>query len=1056
MMREDRILGLDLGTNSLGWALLACDPQTKDITGLVATGSRVFEAGMNGDIASGRAESRCAERRSARSIRRNLERRRRRMSKLKNLLQKYSLLPEGDDIEQIVLELDTQARQFIKEIPSSLKPADDILAHTYPYFLRALAAEQELPPFLLGRAIYHLAQRRGFWSNRKSKTEEKELGQVKQGIADLQIEMNKSGAKTLGQYFAFVNPLESRIRRHWTSRDMYSNEFKLIMEKNNRLLDKKQILEIEKAIFFQRKLKSQKSLIGKCILEPNKRRCSWYRREAQEFRYLQSLNNLVLVTYDGEKRVLNSEEHEELLRILSGETQQLDKHGNITMAKAKKALGLHAKSKFTIEEGGEKTLKGDRTTASIIDVIGADWLNYSPDKQELIIHDLNSFEKAEPLKKRAMNVYGLPEDKAEKLSEVSLEPDYCNLSLKAMKKLLPLMRNGLTYGEAVKMVYPETFTSTGVAADFLPQLKAFNENLRNPVVERSLNELRRVVNAVIKEYGKPGVIRLELAREMKNTQKQKEKLVTINRDNEKERNAALAKIQAEFPNIAVSRDDITKIQLAEECGYKCPYTGESISISSLLGKTPKFDIEHIIPRSRSMDNSFINKTLCLHNENRNVKKNKTPYEAYHGTDKYDEILLRVANFNGSLSKRKLELFKMTPDEVQVKFEDFSNRQLNDTRYASKEAAAYLGLLYGGVVSSIDGKRRVNVLSGGLTAIVRSFHGLNAILNDGDAKSREDHRHHAVDAIAIGVTSPGMVKQLSDSIRIQELQGSTSSYHTGKFKEMKTWPAMFEESKALVSAAIASHHISKKIRGGLHEESFYSKDHEFEVNSKLQQYKHIRIDLSSLEKSKISEIVDDGIRRAIESKLAELHIDDPKKAFKSIENLPELTSRDGKTRIPIRKVKIRRKQNTVTVGNGKRQRNVVSGSNHHMLVYAELDNNGNETKWVGEVVTLIEANQRLKNRQPVINRDVGPGRRFKMSIQCGDIFEMDLEDTRELVIVRSVPQSFQLCFVKVNEARLKKQIKDSGEWFTKMPNTLRISNPVKFSMDALGNRRKAND
>jgi CRISPR-associated endonuclease Csn1 len=458
-----------------------------------------------------------------------------------------------------------------------------------------------------------------------------------------------------------------------------------------------------------------------------------------------------------------------------------------------------------------------------------------------------------------------------------------------------------------------------------------------------------------------------------------------------------------------------------------------------------------------MDNSFINKTLCYHEENRNVKKNRTPYETYHGTAKYDEILMRVARFNGNLGKRKLELFKMTPDEVEARYEDFSSRQLNDTRYASKEAAAYLGLLYGGVNTSIDGKRRVNVLSGGLTALVRSFHGLNGILNDGDIKSRDDHRHHAVDAIAIGATSPGMVKQLSNSIRVQEIQGGSSRYHTGKFKEMKTWPAMLEESRASISRILASHHVSKKVRGGLHEETFYSKDHKHNTDKgKNRVFKHVPVELPNLEAKKVKDIVDSGARQAIETKLMELEEADPKKAFRNNENLPELVSKNGNTRIPIKKVKVRRTQNTIQIGNGKSERNVVSGNNHHMAIYAELDENGNEKKWVGEVVTLLEAKERLKNGLPIVRRDPGPGRKFIMSVKCGDIFEMDFSHGRELIITRAVPQSKQLSFVRLNDARLQKDIKESHGWFSKQPNTFRTSNPIKYTVDPLGRLRRAND
>ena len=1056
-MREDLILGLDLGTNSLGWALLSCIPETKEITGIVDAGSRVFEAGMDGDISSGRAESRCAERRAARMIRRNLDRRRRRMTKLKNLLQEYELLPKGDDIEKILKEVDEEVKEYLGTIPKDLKPDVDILAHTWPYFTRAVAAGQSVPPTVLGRAIYHLAQRRGFWSNRKSQTEEKELGQVKQGIAELEQNMDEAGAKTLGEYFAWVNPLENRIRTLWTSRQMYKTEFDAIMAANTDKLNDQQVERLKKAIFFQRKLKSQKSLIGKCPLEKGKRRTPWYRREAQKFRYLQTVNNLRVITYDGELRTLTDDERNQLSEILSGETGLLDKDGNLRITKARKLLGLHKNTKFTIEEGGEKTFKGDRTTAKIMNVLGEKWLELPHETQEKLIHDLHSFEKTKPLINRLINNYYLKSEEAELLAQTALEPDFANLSLKAIRRILPYLEKGLSYSEALKEEYPEVFESTGAVEDVLPPLKTFAETLRNPVVERSLNELRQVVNGIIREYGKPGIIRLELARDIKRSTKEKQRMTQNNRNREKERNQALDKIRDEFPSMAVSRDDITKILLAEECDYICPYTGKSISITSLIGPHPQFDIEHIIPRSRSMDNSFINKTLCYHPENRNVKKNRTPYETYHGTQKYEEILQRVSRFNGSLARRKLELFKMTPEEVEANYEDFSNRQLNDTRYAAKEAAAYLGMLYGGVIKSIDGKRRVNVLSGGLTALVRSFHGLNGVLNDGGIKSRDDHRHHAVDAVAIGVTSPAMVKRLSDSIRVQEMRESSEHIHTSGFDRMETWPGMLEETRAKVSQVIASHHVSKKVRGGFHEETFYSKDHEYtDEKGRTRKYKHVTVELPNLEQKRVGDIVDDGARRAVEARLTEVGEKDPKKAFRNYENLPELVSRDGRTKVPIRKVKIRRSQNTIQVGKGKRARNVVSGNNHHMAIYAELDEKGNDKKWVGEVVTLLEAKQRLKEGKPIVNRDAGPGRRFVMSVKCGDVFGMDFPTGRELVITRCVPQMMQISFVRMNDARLQKEIKNSHEWFTKVPNTMRTSNPVKYTIDPLGRLRRAND
>ena len=1054
MFNENTILGIDLGTNSLGWALLEYDSNKKSPTGIIDSGVRIFEAGMDGDITKGRATSRCATRRTARSIRRNTARKSRRMKKLQHLLQKYGLLPKGDDIEEIIIALDQRVRKFCNSIPEDKRPSYEILAHTYPYYLRCLALDCVLDPFLLGRAIYHLAQRRGFWSNRKSLVDD-ETGKVKQGISELRKRMVEAQARTLGEYFAFINPTVSRIRSLWTARSMYKGEFDLIMDNHKNLLNTEQIARLKKAIFYQRKLKSTKSLIGYCIFEGNKSRCPWYIPEAQEFRILQSINNLRLIEPDGVLRELTSEEWDHLRSMLMGETGDLDKKGNLSIKKARKILRLPKGSKFTIEDGGEKTFKGNRTLSNLIQVFEDSWYEYSSDDQARIIHDLRCFEKKEPLVKRAVKVWNLSDEKAEAFADIRLEDDYCNVSLKAINKLLPFLREGYAYSQAVKEVYPDAFKSDGLVYEYLPMLDTSSINLRNPVVERCLNELRQVVNSIIRKHGKPGIVRVELAREIKKSIKEKKRIIERNRDLENQRKQARKKIADVFPEMKISRDDVTKVLLAEECSWKCSYTGKSISISSLLGSHPQFDIEHIIPRSRSLDDSYINKTLCYNEENRNVKKNRTPYEAYYGTAKYDEILNRVRKFTGHLKTVKLKHFMMTPEDVEREFTDFSNRQLNDTRYASKEAAAYLGMLYGGVISSIDGKKRVQVLSGGLTAKIRSAYNMNGILNDGDTKSRDDHRHHAVDAIAIGMTSPGTVKKLTEIAKNLEYKSDYIHFSTGLGIKPITWDSFDIDVREKIGKIKASHRISKKIRGSFHKDTFYSKEHEHEVKGKASSYRHVRTNLKELEKREIGKIVDRGIREAVENKLAELGIDDPKKVFRNGENLPELISKDGKTQIPIHKVKLLRKQKTIKVGEGRSKRNVVPGNNHHMMVYAVLDDNGNEKKWDAEVVTMLEARRRLLNGEPVINRIDTDKMKFKMSIQSGDIFEMDFKGNKEFVIVRTIPQTKQIEFARVNDARMKKDIKKSGDWFSKVPNTLRTSNLVKYTITPLGELRWSN-
>ena len=249
---------------------------------------------------------------------------------------------------------------------------------------------------------------------------------------------------------------------------------------------------------------------------------------------------------------------------------------------------------------------------------------------------------------------------------------------------------------------------------------------------RSLTELRKVVNAVIGQYGKPQQIHVEMARDLKKSKKQRQAATEINRRNEKARAEAAGKITAEAGLADPKPLDIRRVQLAEECHWMCPYTGRSISMRSLLGPEPQFDIEHIIPFSRSMDNSFRNLTLCYVPENRSIKGNKTPWQAYHGDpEKYEAIRDRVRKFTGDngMKAAKLQRFEMDDEQLELFLSDFRERQLNDTAYAARLAKKYLGLLYGGEIDA-EQRRRVFARSGRSTSDFRKLWKLNSILNDG--------------------------------------------------------------------------------------------------------------------------------------------------------------------------------------------------------------------------------------------------------------------------------------------------------------------------------------
>lgn len=210
--RAPYALGLDIGSESIGWAMLPADDPTM---AALVTGAHAFDAGVEGDLESGRDESRAAVRRQARMPRRLLWRRAARMRKLARTLQSAGLFPPAEvkDPEALHQRLNTLDEEIrAKRIPSG----DRVAQHLLPYRLRALALDEPLTEHELGRALYHLAQRRGFLSNKKAggkdKKDKEELGEVKAGIIELQRDMDETGARTLGEHFSRLDADQKRIR----------------------------------------------------------------------------------------------------------------------------------------------------------------------------------------------------------------------------------------------------------------------------------------------------------------------------------------------------------------------------------------------------------------------------------------------------------------------------------------------------------------------------------------------------------------------------------------------------------------------------------------------------------------------------------------------------------------------------------------------------------------------------------------------------------------------------------------------------------------------------
>ena len=303
-------------------------------------------------------------------------------------------------------------------------------------------------------------------------------------------------------------------------------------------------------------------------------------------------------------------------------------------------------------------------------------------------------------------------------------------SLAALRRLLPLMENGLPYMASVKEAYPDRDRSA--IHPLLPPVDSLKV-VRNPAVVRSLTELRKVVNTIVREYGIPDTIHVELARELKKSKKSRESNARENHRREGARKSIADEILNSCNLGSPSREDIEKGLLWHECRHCCPYTGDSISFCDLFGRDAKWEIEHIIPYSRSLNDSLSNKTLCRRDRNRE-KGNRTPWEAFGKTPDWELMVERVRRFDGDKDfiAEKFCRFTMQEGADEI-FEEFTSRQLNDTKYASRLAAEYLGLLYGGTVDE-NHHQRVFTVSGGVTAQLRKGWRLHSILRDGPHKT----------------------------------------------------------------------------------------------------------------------------------------------------------------------------------------------------------------------------------------------------------------------------------------------------------------------------------
>nr|WP_314765267.1 type II CRISPR RNA-guided endonuclease Cas9 [uncultured Neisseria sp.] len=767
------ILGLDIGIASVGWTIVEIDDKENPIR-LIDLGVRIFERAevpKTGD-------SLAAARRSARSIRRLIRRRAHRLLRTRRLLKHEGVLTPEDFDEN----------GFIKLLPNT------------PWQLRTAALDRRLAPLEWAAVLLHLVKHRGYLSQRKNEeqTADKELGALLKGVADNTHALQAGNFRTPAELA--LNKFEKESGHIRNQRGDYSHTFSrkdlqaelvLLFEKQkefgNPHVSDDLKNGIENLLMTQRPALSGdaiQKMLGHCTFEPTEPKAAKNTYTAERFIWLTKLNNLRILN-QGSERPLTDTERAMLIDV--------PYKNKLTYAKARELLGLDDTAFFK----GLRYGKDNAESATLMEMKAYHAIRRALEKEGLK-------DKKSPLSLSpelqdeigtAFSLFKTDEDIAGRLKD-RLQPEildallkhinfdkFVQISLKALRRIVPLMEQGKRYDEACTEIYGDHYgEKNSEEMLYLPPIPA--DEIRNPVVLRALSQARKVINAVVRRYGSPTRIHIETAREVGKSKDERDKLDRQNNERKNDRDRRIKDIQKYF-GFDPKPKDILKLRLYEEqngkCLYsnlksekgKCLYTGEAIELSRLF-EDNYVEIDHALPFSRTWDDSLNNKVLVLKASNQN-KGNQTPYEWLDGKNnspKWREFVARVQSCNFPHSKKQRILLQKFDEE------GFKERNLNDTRYVNRFLCQFVA---DHMQLTGKGKRRVFASNGQITNLLRGFWGLRKVRAEND-------RHHALDAVVVACSTVAMQQKITRFVRYKEMNafdGKTVDKETGEVLHQKT-------------------------------------------------------------------------------------------------------------------------------------------------------------------------------------------------------------------------------------------------------------------------------
>ena len=1002
-------LGLDVGTNSVGSAWV--DTDTREIT----LGVSVFPAGVDE-----KRKPKAQKRREKRAMRRTVARKAQRKRQLRKVLAQNKLLPSSD----------VHDPEFVATMAYD------------PWLLRSAGLARPLTPYEFGRVLVHLNQRRGWRAGAGDEDDadrKKETGKIKEAVAALKATMRDGCAQTFGQFMAtlrqertheapapYKDPVRNRMESYefHAERELVKEEFAKLWESQSHfasplaaLLTPTLRTEIgDKVLFFQRDTYWRAGTLGRCDLEPTDRRCPKADMYAQRFLMLETVNRIKV---DGEP--LTPDQRAALIARLS-------KAKSASPAGVRRALGIRrGEATLNIDRERKPEVNTDWFSAAIVHkVFGAErWAQMRDSLKESVNRAVQKFGPPDEQKLRAGAEawWGLdPQQVEEFISAWKGRPNgETRLSRRAIRNLLPHLEAGLDVTTAkIKCGYPpHGYRLNKATRRFLkehPHALPPAPFLPNPVVRKAIHEVRRHIQAYLHKFGrKPDHIVVELAREARQSAKARDLRLKANRDREADRKRVLENI---IKPMGIDESQwqkaINRVLLCERQRFVCPYSATDDHNATITVKQAAqgvdVEVDHVVPWSRSFDNSLDNKVLCRRQANRD-KGNRTPKE-WLPPERFAEMENRLAHYRADHPRAWHNLHR----DVEG-LDDFIGSQLTDTGYITREVVAYLRqTLYRGE------PQRVLCTRGTYTAILRRDWGLVD-----KAKSRADHRHHAIDAVAIALTDRPRLQLLSKAAAERE-RANRGGWPKREPLPPPWKPGFRTQVMALVDELIVCHRPQRRVSGALHEDSLYG------LVSREEGLFTIRIPAARISPPMLTDpirrvgpqgrvtwslgaggsgVVRDGaLRKHIRECLQANGLNPDSFTPRDMTHLVQ----DGQLRmpsgVPIRRVRLLRKHSDPVelTSDPHHPRYYRGGNNHHM----EILEDRHTGRWTGRCVTMFEATQRVRPPKgvPKLPLILGPhaeelggqgklpsrlhafyqGRRFAMVLFKGDTLHMRDPDT----------------------------------------------------------------